>query len=169
MFCPKCGSQNADETRFCRGCGADLSNVLAVVTPNTSASSRRQGAVPVGLAEQHIELSSRGWRGLIIGAGFLLVAVLALGISMRLSVLSIFLLAFAVVFIGTGISRFVQAKALKKLLEPRVGEDVSALTPGQTDYIKPSHSLFETDDLAATPRSVTEHTTTRLELEDRES
>ena len=31
MFCPKCGLQNADETKFCRGRGADLGNVLAVV------------------------------------------------------------------------------------------------------------------------------------------
>ena len=31
MFCPKCGLQNAEEAKFCRGCGTDLSNVLAVV------------------------------------------------------------------------------------------------------------------------------------------
>lgn len=27
MFCPKCATQNADEARFCRSCGADISLV----------------------------------------------------------------------------------------------------------------------------------------------
>lgn len=29
MFCPKCGTQNPDGTRFCRSCGAQLSHDVA--------------------------------------------------------------------------------------------------------------------------------------------
>jgi hypothetical protein len=32
MFCPKCATQNTDEARFCRGCGADISLVPQAVT-----------------------------------------------------------------------------------------------------------------------------------------
>jgi hypothetical protein len=32
MFCPKCATQNADDARFCRGCGADISLVPQAVT-----------------------------------------------------------------------------------------------------------------------------------------
>ena len=41
----------------------------------------------------------------------------------------------------------------------------AALPAGQTDYIQPSHSFYETDNLAARPLSVTEHTTTHLEMD----
>lgn len=32
MFCPKCGAQNADDARFCRACGTDISLVPQAVT-----------------------------------------------------------------------------------------------------------------------------------------
>lgn len=181
MFCPKCGSQNADETKFCRGCGADVGNVLAAVsaTPISysggESKSSRKRTIPSAfhltqletegeqtIAEKRIELSSSGWRGLLVGSGFLIVAGLAFGISERLAVLGIFLLTFTVVFIGTGISRFVQARGLKRLLDPSDSEHGPALTAGEADYIQPFPSLFATDDLTGEPRSATEHTTTRL-------
>src|SRR4051794_35541750 len=27
MFCPRCGTENSEETNFCRGCGEDLTNI----------------------------------------------------------------------------------------------------------------------------------------------
>src|SRR5437660_4484371 len=32
MFCPRCGAQNADDARFCRACGTDISLVPQAVT-----------------------------------------------------------------------------------------------------------------------------------------
>src|SRR3954470_13247767 len=111
MFCPKCGSQNADETRLCRGCGADLSNVLAVV----------EGRAPGALSptEKEIELWSRAWRGLIGGVGFLIVSGLGFGLARNTWVMGFFGLIFAIVFLSMGFSRFVQARGLKKLRKER--------------------------------------------------
>ncbi len=36
MFCPKCGAQNGQESRFCRGCGEDLSLVSQALSRNPS-------------------------------------------------------------------------------------------------------------------------------------
>ncbi len=158
MFCPKCGSQNADGTKFCRGCGADVSNVLAVVDGKPTA-------LPA-LAEKHIELYASGLRGLIVGIGFFLVAGLAFAMSMRFAVLGIFALFFASFFLGTGIARLFQARALRRLREPDAEEPHPSLPSGEPDYIKPSRSIYETDDLVETPRSVTEHTTTHLKMDE---
>ena len=152
MFCPKCGSQNAEGTKFCRGCGTDISNVLAVV-------EGRPPALPA-VVEKHIELYSGGLRGLFVGIGFFIASGVAFGVSMRLAVLGIFALFFASFFIGTGIARLIQARALRRL--STMPEPDISLPAGEPEYLQPSRSIYDTDDLARIPSSVTENTTRHL-------
>jgi hypothetical protein len=81
-------------------------------------------------------------------------------------VLGVFALAFASVFLGTGISRMFQAKALRRLREQGATDQNSAALPtGHADYIEPARSIYETDDLIpAHPQSVTEQTTAHLKM-----
>jgi hypothetical protein len=151
MFCPKCGLQNADGTKFCRVCGADLGSVLAVI-------DGRPLPAPA-LSEKYIDLYGSGLRGLLIGAGFFIVSGVSFAISIRLAVLGIFSLAFAFFFAGTGVSRLIQAKAVKALSKR---DEPAALPAVQTDYIQPARSIYETDDLAAHSFSVTDQTTKHL-------
>lgn len=155
MFCPKCGSQNAGETKFCRGCGADLSNALVIVGGRSVDD--------VALAVKQIDRFSSGLRGLIVGLGLMIVAGVAFGISMRFAVLGVFALAFAFFFVGTGVARLIQARALKNLREPKNVQPTPSLQAGEPDYIKPPRSIYETDNLPAERQSVTENTTTHLE------
>lgn len=122
---------------------------------------------PTGLelAEKEIDLTSGAWRGLLGGMGFLILSGLGFGLSTRTWVMGFFGLLFAIIFLSTGISRFIQAIALKRLREARTSVSPAALPSVTTDYIERPRPLFETDDLTVRPPSVTEHTTTRLELE----
>jgi zinc-ribbon domain len=165
MFCPKCGLQNAEETKFCRGCGAELGSMLAVGSPTTAFGRRFSGRridAPMSIEEKQIELFSRGIRGLIMGGGFFIVAALAFVLSTRGLTFSLFLLAFGFLLAGTGISRLIHARGLKALGKRN---EPASLTPGYADYIKPSQSIYDTDDLIARPLSVTQRTTTHLEMD----
>ncbi|HEX3101849.1 MAG TPA: zinc-ribbon domain-containing protein [Pyrinomonadaceae bacterium] len=162
MYCPKCGSQNADETKFCRGCGADVSNALVPAgTGRGRRLSGRMEAAPMSIAEQQIELFSRGIRGLIMGGGLFVVSALAFILSERGLTFSLFMLAFGFLLVGTGISRLIHAQGLKALGKK---DEPAELTSGQPNYIKPHGSIYDTD-LLARPLSVTEHTTTHLEMD----
>src|SRR5687767_3486150 len=101
MFCPKCGLQNGDGTKFCRGCGSDVSSVPAAL------AAKRPG--DANLAEKQIDLYGSGMRGAMIGAGFLITSAVAFAISSRSAVLGIFMLAFASYFLGSGLSKLLQA------------------------------------------------------------
>ena len=163
MFCPKCGSQNGDETKFCRDCGVDISNAL---TPAKKARGRslmeRMSTDHMSVAEKQIELFSRGVRGLIMGVGLFIVSALAFLLTTRLT-FPLFMLAFGFLLVGTGISRLIHARGLKQLSKR---DEPAALSPGQADYIRPQGSIYQTDDLAAQPLSVTERTTTHLRTRD---
>ncbi|MDH3530639.1 MAG: zinc-ribbon domain-containing protein, partial [Acidobacteriota bacterium] len=46
MFCPKCGTKNPDDGKFCRKCGTDLAPVtqmLSGVTPKYTSSKKKRG------------------------------------------------------------------------------------------------------------------------------
>ena len=151
MYCPKCGSQNVEKSKFCRGCGADVSNVM------TALEGKPSGKAPLTRAERAIAINSRGIRGVLGGIGFLFVAWVIWSRPPYDGIFWLLPLTFAFIFVATGISRFVQARGLKAL---DIKNEPTALPPGEMDYIKPQHSIYETDDLA--PVSVTENTTTNL-------
>ena len=157
MYCPKCGSQNGEGTKYCRGCGADVSNVPAALEGRSVKS--------VALAEKHIELFSSGLRGLFVGIGFLIASGVAFGISIRFAVLGIFALMFASFFIGTGVARLFQSRGIKKLRESENPKPTPELKSGEPEYFKPARSIYETDDLTGTPLSVTDHTTKHLQMD----
>lgn len=78
MFCPKCGTQNAETARFCRSCGADISLVPTALTgklPETDDSfnmergSRRERKLnrPPSL--------EKGISELAMGVGFIIISI----------------------------------------------------------------------------------------------
>ena len=156
MFCPKCGLENADETKFCRGCGAELTRVLASLEPGKKKPK-------ASLAERSIALYSRGVRGILTGIAFIIVSILVSEYGERDKVWWLVPFTLALLVFAGSVSRLVQGFALKRLAD-REARDGTAreLTPGREEYVHSKSSVFDTDDLAASPFSVTERTTNLL-------
>lgn len=165
MFCPKCGVENPDNGKFCRGCGANLSSVLAVVDGSLSEES--------GLSAKNspTELFSTGIRNIVLGFGFMGVGFFLFMIPPRNGIFWLLMMIPGFILLASGIGRVIRAEAAKKEAKEINQRALSAnppnraLPPSQTDYVKPKARIYETDDLAAQPRSVTEGTTRHLEID----
>jgi hypothetical protein len=79
MYCPKCATANADEVKFCRSCGANLSLVPQALTGQLpeSRDTRRRGRHRNrhGRDEDGPPNLGRGITQLIMGVGFLIAAL----------------------------------------------------------------------------------------------
>ena len=171
MFCPKCGTQNPDDGRFCRKCGADLGNVSAALTGN--------------LPRQHYVVDPRkravSWETAITklfsGLAFLIVAIiLAVTGKFGASGWWFWMLIPAFGALGSGVAQFVQLKKLEKKEAAFLSENPqnvinsapknNALPPTNTDYVSPpKQSIYDTGELTERPGSVTENTTRHLQMD----
>lgn len=167
MFCPKCGTENPDNGKFCRSCGANLSNILAVVEGDLSLESSS--------SENYADLYSSGIRNIILGFGFSFAGVFLFMIPPREGSFWLVMMIPGFCLLASGISRVVKAEALKKESKPRISviqqtsfpqtQANKELPPTQTEYISPKKSKYKTDDLTAQPPSVIEETTKHLRVD----
>ena len=133
MFCPKCGANNLDEPRYCRGCGHGL------------ASHRLAMEGKVEDAGAHIKSGS-----LLVSIGLIVVGIVKLNLLFNFNLL--LLLIIAVPLIVAGVFRLGHAK--RALSSPQeAGDDALAASEAAQLAAAPA-----TDQLIDMP-SVTEHTT----------
>jgi len=171
MFCPKCGTQNPDDGRFCRSCGADLENVTAALTGKMPKAQYAVDPRKRGVSWEHAITK------IFTGVAFLLVAII-LGITGKFGGQAwwFWLLIPAFGSLGSGVAQFVQLKKLEKqeaAFAPQNTQNVinsappnNALPPTNTDYVAPpKQSIYDTGDLAERPGSVTEGTTRHLQMD----
>jgi hypothetical protein len=162
MFCPKCGNENPNEAKFCRGCRANLANVLAVVDDEVSVYTWPQKV-------DADELYSSSLRNTVLGLGVLLLSVMLFFVTGQ-SPYWVLLIVPSVVVFAVGVSGIVRAQDLNKkkaalASEPLLNHsNVNQLGQGRPDYIKPEPAFdYETNELLETP-SVVEDTTRQLEM-----
>jgi hypothetical protein len=165
MFCPKCATENPNDSRFCRTCRANLSNVLAVVDGEILPTE-------IDANNNIAELYSTGVRNVILGMGFLVTSIFLKLIPPTDGMFWLFFLIPSFCLVASGVSRILKYESLMKLLKtkPKIIKQTTftanqankELPTAQQQYIKPK---FETNELVEQPVSVTENTTKFLNKE----
>lgn len=163
MFCPKCGQQNPETGKFCRGCGTDLGNVsqaLSAPAPQPQLLTRKGRAITYHSALMKI------FTGLAFGAVAAALAITGAGRGWWF-----WLLIPAIMSLGSGAAQWVQLDKSKaagptfasgsgQIAE---GQQGNALPPMQASGFVPVESRYKTGDLV--PPSVTDGTTRHLEMD----
>jgi hypothetical protein len=171
MFCPKCGAQNIEDAKFCRGCGADIGLVPQAMTGELLTKR----AVGYDAAGQPYDEKGHRIRkkkeppridkaigNIFSGIGFLLVAFSVLLFFPGGRVWWFWLLLPAFSMLGGGVAEYARFKQSKyeenKLpqLEPR---PVMSTPPARVSALPPR----DTSELVPPP-SVTEGTTRHLDI-----
>lgn len=178
MFCPKCGIQNPETGKYCRSCGTDLGNVAAALTGNLPApfaEAKPARVNPEVYRSDPHEVFGEALRSIILGIGFLIVAIVLLTTGVaggRAWWWAMLFPAFGL--LSKGISGYLKSKRMEKTPVAAAEQSFSqpqnalnqptanaALPPIRTEYIAPD-SRYKTGELV--PPSVVEGTTRHLEM-----
>ncbi len=179
MFCPKCGTKNPDDGKFCRTCGVDLGNVSAALN-GPKAPLYGVGGLDAGTAQIQSESRRRkdpaevygdSIKSIISGVGFLIVAIVLLTTNVANGQKWWWAMLFpAFTFLAKGISDLLKSRKMEAL-RPQFHSTtanmvesatvVNSLPSTKADYISPDSS-YTTGDLV--PPSVTDNTTRHLEI-----
>lgn len=166
MFCPKCGTQNPEDGKFCRKCGTDLAGVSNALTGKAIKSSSSRNSKRKEASWDH------AMRKLFSGIAFFAVAI-ALSLSQTGRGWWFWILIPAFGGIGAGIAQIIQLKQerlsatsvqLNDSTSVFTSTEKTSLPPKQTEFVSNiPDANYETGDLV--PPSVIENTTRQLEID----
>jgi len=123
MYCPRCGSQNTDATKFCRQCGLPLAQVSDYVTAGgTGAIARPTAPQPPPLPETSEMLALKQQRTLTILGVCIAPIVLAILSNEVLGLGDISGIPFLLVPLGIVWARFRYKMRLRRLQERQLQE-----------------------------------------------
>ncbi len=185
MFCPKCGTKNPEDGKFCRSCGVDIGVVSKALTGMSKSDDLGLGMdldSSLGFAATTPEEERRrsdpaevygdAVKAIISGIGFLIVAIVLQTTGVASGKAWWWAMLFpAFTFLGKGISDLLKSKKMEQRTALKASESVPVLNsarstnaelpPASTEFVSPE-SRYRTGELA--PPSVVEGTTRRLEV-----
>lgn len=171
MYCPRCGAQNIEDSKFCRGCGADISLVPQALTghlPEKRAVGHDAEGKPYDEHGRRIRKSKDAPRldkaiaNVFTGVGFLLVALSVLLFFPGGRIWWFWLLLPAFGSLGGGAAEYVRFKMSKGEESKLPGMDSRPSFQPQPARVS-ALPTRNTSELVPPPPSVTEGTTRHLD------
>ena len=167
MYCPKCAAQNADDAKYCRGCGADISLVPQALTGQL-AERLSQEAAPRRPRRHHRERPvtiDRAVKSFFTGLGFIFVALAVSRYMPGGRVWWFWLLIPAFAMMGDGVATYLRLKQNEaRTTHPPAfvpsQPQAQAMPPSFSGGALPSRNTGE----MVPPPSVTEGTTRHLNV-----
>ena len=172
MYCPHCAAQNADDTKFCRACGTNLSVVsLALSNPNqlVAVAAEKKGKDWIEKRREGISTFIKGTG--LIGASLLVGA--ALGIFSNTNDwifvwlgLASWMACWGIILWSQAINALIDSSYLRKQVRAASGDTMPRTThelaSNPTPGLASGSADTSTTTRLAAPLSVTDHTTELL-------
>lgn len=165
MFCPKCATQNADDAKYCRSCGADVSLVPEALTGRLAERlAEGEGKDKGRRHKKETPTVESAVRQFFMGLAFIFIALAILIWAPGGSSWWFWMLMPAFVFLGGGVGIYLRVREEQKRLAPPAFVPAQygampAATPRATE-LPPRRNTGE----LAQPPSVTEATTRHLAM-----
>jgi hypothetical protein len=158
MYCPKCATENSDETKFCRACGANLSLVPQALTGNLPSSRHTRRRHRHGGNDDGPANLANGIQKVFIGVGFIFAAIAARFFAPAGYIWWFWLLIPAFASLGKGVGEIVAAKTSRapQMTNP---PPMQTMPPARNTNDLPPRPLYD----PLQPPSVTEGTTRHLD------
>jgi hypothetical protein len=156
MYCPNCATQNSEDTKFCRSCGANLSLVSQALTGRLpEAPSRRRRHQKRHAEDEGPATVADGITKAFMGVGFILVSCAVFFFAPAGRIWWFWLLIPAFTMLGKGIAEIVGAK---------YGPNLTGAPPQRAvPPVPATGELPHRSDVHFPPPSVTEQTTRQLD------
>ena len=155
MYCPRCATQNAEETKFCRSCGPNLSLVPQALTGQLPEAPSRKRRHRKRDWDDGPATVANGISKAFLGVGFLLVSCGVFFFAPAGRIWWFWMLIPAFTLLGKGIAEIISARYGPNLTETRAH---TAVPPVATTGELPNRN-----ELQFPPPSVTEQTTRQLD------
>ena len=170
MYCPRCATQNLDDAKFCRACGADIRLVPQAL----------QGTLPVeigtdkgeAIAQTKEEKKKRepatvdaGLKNIFQGFGLLIIFLIGLFVFRGAFWVTIWFIIPALSSFGEGIGQLIRARQERLMLPPTyaAGDYVNTAPLASASGFKELAAPDTAEIISNAPPSVTEMTTRHLD------
>jgi hypothetical protein len=164
MFCPKCATQNADDARFCRSCGTDISLVPQAVTGTlaerlAAAEGARDGRRRRHRGDGRPPSIEKAVSSIFMGIAFALIAFAVVTRMPGGFTWGYWLLLPAAAMLSKGVGIYLRVlEERKRLAPPAHNPAYTAVPPPRPASVLPPRETGE----MIPPPSVTEGTTRHL-------